>query len=125
MNGIVHRHAGARQDLIAIYRRYAREAGIRTADHFLVAAEATFRHLAGMPGLGTRDEAENPAFGELRFFPLSSHFKKYVIFYRHVADGIEIARVLHGARDIHAILAEEFGIDGDAGNDEAEETDEP
>ena len=28
MKGIVHRRAGAQRDLIAIYRRYAREAGL-------------------------------------------------------------------------------------------------
>ena len=34
--------------------------------------------------------------------------------------GIEVFRVLHGARDIHGILAEEFGVE-DAGDDEAAE----
>ena len=29
MRGIVHRRAGAQRDLIAIYRRYAREARLR------------------------------------------------------------------------------------------------
>jgi toxin ParE1/3/4 len=101
MKGVVHRRAGARQDLV----------GIRTADRFLAAAESTFQRLAGMPGIGTRYELENAAFGELRFFPVSSRFKKYLVFYRAVADGIEIARVLHGARDLPAILAEEFGIE--------------
>ena len=118
MKGVIHRRAGARRDLVDVYRHYAREAGFRVADRFLSAAESTFQRLAGMPGIGTRYEPANAAFGELRFFPVSSHFKKYIVFYRSVPGGIEIARVLHGARDLSAILAEEFGIDDDAGNDE-------
>ena len=74
-----------------------------------------------MPVPGTRFEAANPAFGELRYFPLSSHFRKYLVFYRPVADGVEIARVLHGARDIHGLLAHEFGIEGDADDDQVRE----
>jgi hypothetical protein len=33
-------------------------------------------------------------------------------------------RALHGAQEIHSILAEEFGIEDDAGDDHAEEEDE-
>jgi hypothetical protein len=42
LNGVIHRRDGARQDLVIIYRCLAREAGIRTADRFLAAAEAAF-----------------------------------------------------------------------------------
>jgi toxin ParE1/3/4 len=31
----------------------------------------------------------------------------YAIFYRAIPDGIEVVRVLHGRRDIEAILTEE------------------
>jgi hypothetical protein len=58
---------------------------------------------------------------EIPHLPLSSRFKKYLVFYRPVADGVEIARVLHGARDIYGILAEEFGIEEDADDDQAGE----
>src|SRR5436190_1244724 len=110
MKGVVHRRQRARQDLIDIFRYYAREAGLKTARRFLAQAEATFGRLAGQPGMGTRYQPENAAFKEIRFFPIS-RFKKYLVFYRPSADGIEIARVLHGARDIPRILAEPFGIE--------------
>jgi toxin ParE1/3/4 len=113
----IHRRAGAKLDLVEAYRFYAREAGMKVADRFLVEAEATFKQLAAMPGIGTRFEASNPAFGELRFLPLPARFKKFSVFYRAAADGIEIIRVLHGARDIAGILAEDF----DLGDDEGEE----
>ena len=50
--------------------------------------------LAGNPEIGER----RPEFktGEFRCSVVGS----YVIYYRPIDDGIEIARVLHGARDI-------------------------
>jgi toxin ParE1/3/4 len=35
---------------------------------------------------------------KLRFIPVGS----YLVFYRSLPDGVEIARILHGARDITA-----------------------
>jgi len=37
----------------------------------------------------------------------SSPFGRYVIFYTPVHDGIDVVRVLHGARDIDAAFGEE------------------
>ncbi|SRR6266849_56107 len=110
MKGIVRRRDRARQDLIEIFRHLAREAGVRTASRFFAQAEATFERLAGMPHMGPRYEVENPAFAEVRYFPIS-RFKKYLVFYLPTARGVDVVRVLHGARDIHALLAEEFGVE--------------
>jgi len=53
--------------------------------------------LASMPGIGR----PRPEFGAgLRSFAVAS----FVIFYRPLADGIEIARVVHGARDLDRIF---------------------
>jgi toxin ParE1/3/4 len=49
--------------------------------------------LSQQPGIG-RDRSD--VFSGLRGFPLGN----YVIFYRPASDGIEVVRVLHGARDI-------------------------
>lgn len=122
MSNTIHRRQKARQDLVDIFRYYAREAGFGIAQRFFAQAEATFTRLAGMSGMGTRYEHDHPALAGLRFFPVS-HFRKHFVFYRSVADGIEVIRVLHGARDIHSILAEEFGIEQDAGGDD--EANEP
>ncbi len=75
-----------------------------------------------MPGIGASYSHEHPALADVRCSPITG-FRKYVVFYRPVADGIEIIRVLHGARDIHGILTEEFSVEGDAGDDE--DHDEP
>jgi toxin ParE1/3/4 len=113
MTRIVRRR-GARQDLVSIFRHYAREAGLRVADRFYAEAEATFARLAKRPDMGPRYLHDHPALAELRYFTIS-RFTKYVVFYRRIQSGIEVVRVLHGARDVSRILAEEFGIEeGDA-----------
>ena len=107
MSKAIHRRHEARQDLVDIFRYHARAAGLRVAQRFFTQAEATFTRLAGMPGMGARYEHEHPALAGLRVLPVS-RFKKYLVFYWPVTDGIEIVRVLHGARDIHGLLAEGF-----------------
>jgi len=60
-------------------------------------------HLAGRLENECIRLAENPGLGQprsdlangLRFFPVGS----YLIFYREASEGIEVIRVLHGARD--------------------------
>ncbi|HEX8200555.1 MAG TPA: type II toxin-antitoxin system RelE/ParE family toxin [Isosphaeraceae bacterium] len=122
MNQILRRPA-ANRDLVGIYRHYAREAGLRVADRFFAAAEATFTRLAHMPGMGTRYAPDEPLYADLRYLPVS-RFRNYLVFYRPIPGGIEMFRVLHGARDIHGTLAEEFGIAADARDDETEDEDE-
>src|SRR5262245_22895539 len=102
------RRPAADRDLVAIFRHYARQAGMRVADRFFAQAEATFRRLAGMPGMGTPYEPDEPLYTGLRYFPVSG-FRDYIVFYRPLPEGIEVYRVLHGARDLESILAEEFG----------------
>ena len=99
------------------YCFYAREASVAVADRFLDAAEATFTRLAGQPGLGARFEHAFAAVGELRFLPIG-RFRKQLVFYRPILGGIEVVRVLHGACDLDALLADELGID-DGAEDEA------
>ncbi len=123
MSKVIHRRQKARQDLVDIFRYHAREAGFRVAQRFFAQTEATLARLAGMPGIGTPYEHDHPALIGLRFCPIS-RFRNHIVFYRPVADGIEIVRVLHGARDIHAILAEEFLTEDDADSNEAEKDEE-
>ena len=111
MKGVVRRSHQARSDLIAISRNYAVQADMKVAERFLAVAEAAFVRLAATPLIGTRHEFERPGNPELRYFPLPSRFKKYLVFYHPRPDGIEVARVLHGARDLMSIL--EADTDGD------------
>jgi toxin ParE1/3/4 len=81
----------------------AREASLDVALRFYDAAATAFEAIARMPGLGERRPTTNPRLEGLRVRRIPG-FEKHLIFYRAVADGIEIVRVLHGARDIDRLL---------------------
>jgi toxin ParE1/3/4 len=114
---IIHRSQNARQDLVDAFRYYAHKAGFRVAKRFFAQSEATFARLANMLGIGSGYENDHPALAGVRFSPVF-RFRKYLVFYRPVADGIEIVRVLHGARDVASVLTEQFGADPDQSDDE-------
>lgn len=67
------------------------------ADRWLDAVDSRCKLLAQMPGLGRLRPDLAP---ELRSFVVGNH----VIFYRETHDGIEVIRVLHGARDLPSLF---------------------
>ena len=81
----------ARSDLDEIWFYIAQD-NPDAADKFIRALVSRFPMLASMPELGRRREELSP---RLRSFPVGN----YIIFYRPMDNGVEIARVLHGARD--------------------------
>ncbi|MCH7807847.1 MAG: type II toxin-antitoxin system RelE/ParE family toxin [Planctomycetes bacterium] len=89
--------AQARSDLDDIWLYIASD-NVTAADGFIDVLVGKFQTLATQPGVGrTRDE-----LGEsVRSFPVGN----YVIFYRAMRDGIEVARVLSGFRDIPNVFA--------------------
>jgi toxin ParE1/3/4 len=81
-------------DLAEIWS-YIAEDSVRHADAFASRIDKTFRLLARRPGIGrTRREL----YLDLRSFVVG----KYVVFYLPLKNGIDVIRVLHGARDIEA-----------------------
>lgn len=95
----------ARQDLLDIWEFIAGD-NIDAADRVQDAAFRAFERLASMPELGTRRKLANPRLKSVRCWPVPG-FHQYLIFYRPVdQQGVEIVRVLHGARNIAAILDE-------------------
>lgn len=103
--GIVLKRPVARFDLAACYA-YIGERNPDAARRFRLAAEATFATLAASPGIGTPYEVANPRLAGLRCGRVK-RFRNYLIFYLTVEGGIEVIRVLHGARNIQAILEDE------------------
>ncbi|MDF5714977.1 MAG: type II toxin-antitoxin system RelE/ParE family toxin [Rhizonema sp. NSF051] len=67
------------------------------ADWFLQKIESKLKMLVETPGMGRKRDELVP---NLRSFPVGN----YLIFYRPVNQGIEVIRVLHGARDIPSIF---------------------
>src|SRR6266536_3314317 len=80
---------------------YLRQSDPAIAEAFLESAYDTFEFLAQHPGLGRW----RPEFGHegLRSWRVQG-FPRYLIFYRELADKIQIWRVLHGNRDLPRFL---------------------
>lgn len=87
------------------HAEFLAEESPRLALRFLAAAAVTFRRLAGMPGIGSPRQFQNPRLAGVRQWRVQG-FPNHLVFYRETDDGIEIVRVLHGARDIDRILEE-------------------
>jgi len=81
----------ARSDLDEIWS-YISEDNPDAADRFVRALVSRFAMLASMPQMGRQREELS---SRLRSFPFGNH----IIFYRPMENGVEIVRVLHGARD--------------------------
>jgi toxin ParE1/3/4 len=82
----------AREDLLEIWSYIAGD-NADAADGMIRAIVARFPKLASMSQMGRRRDELS---GGLRSFPVGN----YVIFYRPIKNGVEIVRVLHGARDL-------------------------
>jgi toxin ParE1/3/4 len=122
VSGRVVRRPRCLDDLDAAAAYIQSQSDPERAIRFLRAADSTFAQLAGMPGIGTRYEPHEPLFSGIRYFPVTRH-AKYLVFYRPLTDGIEVLRVLQGARDIQSVLVDELASVADVG--EAQDTDAP
>lgn len=90
------RRPEAETDLIEIWV-YIAEENPAAADALLESIDDKCATLATSPLMGrTRDEL----LPGIRSFPVGH----CVIFYQPIADGIEVVRVLHGARDLPSVL---------------------
>src|SRR5512135_682612 len=94
----VLRRPEAKADLIEIWL-YIAEENPAAAEALLESINDKCRTLATSPLMGrTRDEL-HPG---IRSFPVGH----CVIFYQPIEDGIEVVRVLHGARDFPSVLVD-------------------
>jgi toxin ParE1/3/4 len=89
----------AREDVVEIILRIRRD-NRRAARRVLQSINETFELLASFPTIGPDRSELAP---RLRSFPVK-RYRDYLVFYRIFADGIEIVRVLHGARHLPVIF---------------------
>ena len=71
---------------------------------FLDAAEATFKQLAAMPGMGRFRQFKDSRLQNLRSWRIEG-FENYLVFYIPTPLGIQILRVLHGAQDLEKLFS--------------------
>lgn len=73
------------------------------AARFIDAVDATIRVICELPGAGRLRAFEHRALAGIRSW-LVTDFANYLVFYRPTEHGIEVLRVLHGARDLDALF---------------------
>ena len=87
---LIQRTAQADEDLIDLWVYIAQD-NPKAADHLLDEFENKFALLSEQPRIGSVRSDIAPG---LRHFPVGN----YLILYREIAHGIEVVRVVHGAR---------------------------
>lgn len=95
----VTRRPLATADILDIWDHIA-EDSLEQADRWVDKLDEKFRLIATQPLLG---RARHELAVEVRSFP----FGRYVIVYVPIEGGIDVVRVLHGARDVDAAFGEE------------------
>lgn len=93
---VVHQTAQAEEDQIEIWIYIAQD-NPAAADRLLDQINDKILLLAEQPELGPSREDIAP---ELRYLPVGN----YLILYRIISDGIEIVRVVQGARNLKSLL---------------------
>jgi toxin ParE1/3/4 len=88
---------------------YATEGSPELGHRFLVAAHETFSLLASQPNMGWHSQLKHSDLKTLRVFRVKG-FERILILYLPLLDGVEILRVVHGSRDLLALLHRE-GLD--------------
>ena len=93
----------AKLDLEDCANYLAEHGSLQVALRFLECAEATFEILVEHPGFGRQLQLTRPELEGLRSFRVQG-FENHLVFYLPRESGIEVVRVLHGARDLEAIF---------------------
>jgi|SRR5580700_1117396 toxin ParE1/3/4 len=98
----VLKHTAATRDLLEHFD-YIGDDSEAAALRFLSAAESSFLDLAQNSMMGVTCEFRGARGKGLRRWRVKG-FENYLIFYRPFSDRVEIARVLHGARDLKRLF---------------------
>ena len=94
----------ARTDIVELATYIGRDS-VDAANRFLDATDETFAMLAQQPFLGAEYPGRKPRLDGIRVFRVKK-FPNHLAFYIAREDGIEVVRVLHGARDLDTALDE-------------------
>jgi toxin ParE1/3/4 len=96
----------ARQDILHQYRHYLTLDLPHVAERFLASVENSIDALMAAPKAGSPRHFANPLLAGLRSWPVKG-FEEFRIYYLERPCEVAVARILHGRRDIGAILEDE------------------
>lgn len=97
----------AREDTLNVYAHIALN-NPTVAEEFFDAVDELLDRLLRYPDMGNRIDLKSSRLKDMRVFRVSAKFDHYLVFYRAMNDDIHLVRVLHGSRDIEALLAQDL-----------------
>lgn len=95
-------HPAVPDDLLSIIDFLA-ERSTAAADRFAESVQKSIEEAARFPGRGSPKHFNGPGLSEVRSWRVKG-FKKFLVFYLPIEDGIKVLAVLHGARDLPGLL---------------------
>jgi plasmid stabilization system protein ParE len=98
----------ARRDRREITTYAVERFGIQQARRLRARFEAAFNALAESPSIGSTKEELDPPGHRFRYYVV---MKRFIIVCEPTSDGMRVARLLHGARNLAAALEREVGDD--------------
>lgn len=104
-SSVTHR-SQARLDLLEQFVYLGEHASVEIAERYYAAVDETCALLVKQPNSGIKHDSSIKRLESMRRFPVRS-FDSYLIFYLPRPGGIDVIRVLHGARDIDNVFAGE------------------
>jgi toxin ParE1/3/4 len=103
------RHPDVLEELISLSYHIALD-NEAAANRFLDACDEAFQQIALTPQIGASRQFHHPALRDVRMWRIKG-FEKYLIFYRPLADAVEILHVVHSARDLTALFDDPEQLD--------------
>jgi len=100
----IRRTKQVRQDLIDIYA-YIHARSPQAAEKVFDAIERSIRALPDIAGAGRLWNSTDPRLQGMRVTVVTP-YRNYLIFFRPTPDVVEVYRVVHGARELEAIVDE-------------------
>jgi len=96
----------ARLDLLEQFIYFGEESGVNLAHRYFAAVDETCAVLVAQPNAGVAYDSGVAGLKGMRRFPIRG-FENYLLFYVPRPGGIDVVRVLHGARDIYSLFSDE------------------
>ena len=81
----------------------AENSSVRAALRFHAAVRQTLRMIAKQPAMGVVRPLRNPFLAGVRMCVVKG-FPSHLVFYRMAPNAVEILRIVHGARDLEALI---------------------
>jgi len=95
----------ARRDLLDQFSYLADQATVEVAERYFTAVDRTCARLAKQPLSGIAYDSLVGRLAGMRRVPVSG-FPAYLLFYMPRGGGIEVVRILHGARDLEDLFSQ-------------------